>query len=109
MRRRPRLSRLTTLSNGSSIPSRFRDFADTNLTNSRRGSAQRMGRKSWKKTGKSSAAGFCTAPPEHDNNNSWLMTLHEILETVRRVEIRTNRLVNDMMVGAYLSHFKGRG
>ena len=37
------------------------------------------------------------------------MTLHDILETVRRVEIRTNRLVNDMMVGAYLSHFKGRG
>src|SRR5438270_12398317 len=37
------------------------------------------------------------------------MTVEEILETVRRVEIRTNRLVNDMMVGAYLSHFKGRG
>src|SRR5436190_6526626 len=37
------------------------------------------------------------------------MTLRDILETVRRVEIRTNRLVNDMMVGAYLSHFKGRG
>jgi uncharacterized protein (DUF58 family) len=37
------------------------------------------------------------------------MTLKEILETVRRVDIRTNRLVNDMMVGAYLSHFKGRG
>ena len=37
------------------------------------------------------------------------MTLHDILETVRRVEVRTNRLVNDMMVGAYLSHFKGRG
>ena len=37
------------------------------------------------------------------------MTLQEILESVRRVEIRTNRLVNDMMVGAYLSHFKGRG
>ena len=37
------------------------------------------------------------------------MTLKEILETVRRVEIRTNRLVNDMMVGAYLSRFKGRG
>ncbi len=37
------------------------------------------------------------------------MTLQEILETVRRVEIRTNRLVNDMMVGAYLSRFKGRG
>ena len=37
------------------------------------------------------------------------MTLREILESVRRVEIRTNRLVNDMMVGAYLSHFKGRG
>src|SRR6202451_381151 len=37
------------------------------------------------------------------------MTLQETLETVRRVEIRTNRLVNDMMVGAYLSNFKGRG
>ncbi len=37
------------------------------------------------------------------------MTLRELLEAVRRVEIRTNRLVNDMMVGAYLSHFKGRG
>ena len=35
--------------------------------------------------------------------------LAELLETVRRVEVRTNRLVNDMMVGAYLSHFKGRG
>src|ERR1051326_1752069 len=37
------------------------------------------------------------------------MTLHDILETVRRVDVRTNRLVNDMMVGAYLSQFKGRG
>jgi uncharacterized protein (DUF58 family) len=37
------------------------------------------------------------------------VTLQEIFEAVRRVEIRTNRFVNDMMVGAYLSHFKGRG
>ena len=37
------------------------------------------------------------------------MTLNELLEAVRRVEVRTNRLVNDTMVGAYLSHFKGRG
>src|SRR5258708_26093730 len=37
------------------------------------------------------------------------MTLQEVFEAVRRVEVRTNRLVNDMMVGAYLSHFKGRG
>jgi uncharacterized protein (DUF58 family) len=37
------------------------------------------------------------------------MTIAELLEAVRRVEVRTNRLVNDMMVGAYLSHFKGRG
>jgi uncharacterized protein (DUF58 family) len=37
------------------------------------------------------------------------MTLTDLLETVRRVELRTNRLVNDTMVGAYLSHFKGRG
>ncbi len=37
------------------------------------------------------------------------MTITELLESVRRVEVRTNRLVNDMMVGAYLSLFKGRG
>jgi uncharacterized protein (DUF58 family) len=37
------------------------------------------------------------------------MTVIELLESVRRVEVRTNRLVNDMMVGAYLSRFKGRG
>src|SRR2546423_3898217 len=37
------------------------------------------------------------------------MILSELLEAVRRVEMRTNRLVNDTMVGAYLSHFKGRG
>lgn len=37
------------------------------------------------------------------------MTTTELIESVRRVEVRTNRLVNDMMVGAYLSHFKGRG
>ena len=34
------------------------------------------------------------------------MTTTELLESVRRVEVHTNRLVNDMMVGAYLSHFK---
>lgn len=37
------------------------------------------------------------------------MTIAEMLKTVRRVAISTNRLVNDTMVGAYLSHFKGRG
>lgn len=37
------------------------------------------------------------------------MTITELLASVRRIEVRTNRLVNDMMVGAYLSHFKGRG
>lgn len=37
------------------------------------------------------------------------MTPTELLESVRRVEVRTNRLVNDVMVGGYLSHFKGRG
>jgi hypothetical protein len=37
------------------------------------------------------------------------MTVTELLKTVRRVELRNNRLVNDTMVGAYLSHFKGRG
>jgi uncharacterized protein (DUF58 family) len=37
------------------------------------------------------------------------MTIKEILASVRRVEIRTFRMANDMMVGAYLSRFKGRG
>jgi len=37
------------------------------------------------------------------------VTTAELLETVRRVEVRTNRLVNDTMVGAYLSQFRGRG
>ena len=37
------------------------------------------------------------------------MTLAELLESVRRVEARTTRLVNDTMVGAYLSQFRGRG
>jgi hypothetical protein len=37
------------------------------------------------------------------------MTVTELLESVRRVEVRTNRLVNDTMGGAYLSSFKGRG
>jgi uncharacterized protein (DUF58 family) len=37
------------------------------------------------------------------------MTLTELIESVRRIEVRTNRLVNDTTVGAYLSHFKGRG
>src|SRR5512140_730732 len=35
--------------------------------------------------------------------------LRDILLSVRRVELLTNRLVNDMMVGGYLSFFKGRG
>jgi len=37
------------------------------------------------------------------------MTVTERLESVRRIEVRTNRLVNDTMGGAYLSGFKGRG
>ena len=37
------------------------------------------------------------------------MTTTELLETVRRVEVRTNRFVNDTMVGTYLSQFRGPG
>jgi uncharacterized protein (DUF58 family) len=37
------------------------------------------------------------------------MTIEEVLQTVRRVEMQTRRLATDMMVGAYLSQFKGRG
>lgn len=31
------------------------------------------------------------------------------MQRVRRVELRTSKLANDLMVGAYLSQFKGRG
>jgi hypothetical protein len=37
------------------------------------------------------------------------MTVHDILQIVRRVELRTMRLANDTMVGAYSSRFKERG
>ena len=33
----------------------------------------------------------------------------DILQQVRRVELRTGKLANDLMVGAYHSQFKGRG
>lgn len=33
----------------------------------------------------------------------------DILTSVRRVELRTSKLANDLMVGAYHSQFKGRG
>lgn len=33
----------------------------------------------------------------------------DILASVRRVELRTSKLANDLMVGAYHSQFKGRG
>src|SRR3990172_5038867 len=33
----------------------------------------------------------------------------EILKKVRRIEIRTNRLVNESLAGEYHSVFKGRG
>ena len=38
-----------------------------------------------------------------------MLTPTDLLTRVRRVEIKTRRLVNDMMVGAYHSQFKGRG
>ena len=33
----------------------------------------------------------------------------DILARVRRIELRTSKLANDLMVGAYHSQFKGRG
>src|SRR5271169_2347363 len=59
-------------------------------------------RSAWSEIPTPSAAGL-------PQPRSRAVTLQEIFEAVRRVEIRTNRLVNDMMVGAYLSRFKGRG
>jgi uncharacterized protein (DUF58 family) len=37
------------------------------------------------------------------------LTSAEIVTKVRRVELRTSKLANDLMVGAYHSQFKGRG
>ncbi len=37
------------------------------------------------------------------------LTSHEILRKIRRIEIRTNRLVNESLAGEYHSVFKGRG
>ena len=37
------------------------------------------------------------------------LTTADILARVRRVDLRTSKLANDMMVGAYHSQFKGRG
>ncbi len=37
------------------------------------------------------------------------LTSAEIVSRVRRVELRTSKLANDLMVGAYHSQFKGRG
>ena len=37
------------------------------------------------------------------------ITSSDILQRVRRVELRTSKLANDLMVGAYHSQFKGRG
>src|SRR5437660_9344783 len=38
-----------------------------------------------------------------------MISSSDILARVRRVELRTSKLANDLMVGAYLSQFKGRG
>ncbi len=37
------------------------------------------------------------------------MTAADIVSHVRRIELRTSKLANDLMVGAYHSQFKGRG
>jgi uncharacterized protein (DUF58 family) len=37
------------------------------------------------------------------------LTSAEIVSKIRRVELRTSKLANDLMVGAYHSQFKGRG
>ena len=37
------------------------------------------------------------------------MTPTDIIKKVRRLEIRTRRLVTDSVTGAYHSSFKGRG
>ena len=37
------------------------------------------------------------------------LTSSDIVSKVRRVELRTSKLANDLMVGAYHSQFKGRG
>lgn len=38
-----------------------------------------------------------------------MISTSDIIQRVRRVELRTSKLANDLMVGAYHSQFKGRG
>src|SRR5476651_304876 len=45
----------------------------------------------------------------HQSPFTFLQTSTDILTRVRRVELRTSKLANDLMVGAYNSQFKGRG
>lgn len=37
------------------------------------------------------------------------MIPRELIRKIRRIEIRTNRMVNDVLAGEYHSVFKGRG
>ncbi|HQP99486.1 MAG TPA: DUF58 domain-containing protein, partial [bacterium] len=37
------------------------------------------------------------------------MIPRDLIKKIRRIEIRTNRLVNDVLAGEYHSVFKGRG
>jgi uncharacterized protein (DUF58 family) len=47
--------------------------------------------------------------PDPRNSTSSTVAAASLAARVRRVEIKTRRTVNDMMVGAYHSQFKGRG
>lgn len=46
---------------------------------------------------------------ERDDRDDAATQLQEVIREVRRIEIRSSRLVNDVIAGAYESVFKGRG
>jgi uncharacterized protein (DUF58 family) len=48
-------------------------------------------------------------PPKTDNRKGNTMLSTDLIKKIRRIEIRTRRLVNDSFAGDYHSIFKGRG
>ena len=47
---------------------------------------------------------FPEPPPDNENQLS-----PELLKTIKKIQVKTNHMVNDIMAGEYVSAFKGRG
>ena len=45
-----------------------------------------------------------TPPPDNENQLS-----SELLKHIKKIQVKSNHMVNDIMAGEYVSAFKGRG